>query len=806
MEWRYRSYRSLDEQENSQWKPVTIPRNHVAREFQGFIEYETSFDVQAAGKELGIYLGEIGDADKVYINDVLIGQTGDFPPNYSYNMDVDRHYFIPATVLKPGSENKLKVIAYSKYFVNKGLDTDRVIISENSILHHKKYSKEILDNFSKIIIPLLCLILAVISLPPFAPKALWGEQMIIFLMGISSFVFGVCRGRIGFHFFDMLLTYKATIISSIITIWLIAVSSIGIRTKKQKIWTGILSLVASGLIFALLIQNNLIVAGAVAKAWFHIAPFFLFAGIVFVFKDRSKNVPLKVGLVILFFADLNDVLHDLKIISSISLLQAGLGSFVLLLIMNQINRLRKSWESFFKKEFELEADARLGRQAIQLAHDIRSPLEALKSAKDEIAKLPEMERASINLAIGRIEEIAYNLLLMRKNSNKNQGKGHTHVKSTLWQIVQEKKLQYRNQTKLAFNFTSDKESFGSFSGMETETFKRIISNLLDNAAEAVGFGGEIEVKLMTHGQTFKIEVIDSGPLIPLHDLQKIFEKGFTTKGKGNGLGLYHAKKEIEAIKGTISFTQKDKTVVEILLPLGERPTSFAAMIDLTNINRVIILDDDESIHQVWKKKFKNHKVELEHFYKALNLLSVYKDIPEDCLLLSDFELLGEELNGIDCINQLNSARNSILVTARADEPQIAKNCEQFGIKILPKSMAHEIEVKVPDLAKSAVLIDDDIYTQMTWKLAARKADVSLTSFCSVEEFIQASSSFRKDDPIYIDSNLGPDLKGEVLSEEIFKMGFTNLYVATGYLSQDVVKPSWIKDVLGKRPPFECSKN
>src|SRR5690606_31055693 len=194
--------------------------------------------------------------------------------------------------------------------------------------------------------------------------------------------------------------------------------------------------------------------------------------------------------------------------------------------------------------------ARLGRQALQLAHDIRSPLEALKSAKDEIARLPELERTSVNLAIGRIEEIAYKLLVMRKRVGSNSIR-QTHVKSTLGQIIQEKKMQYRNYPGLTINFSSDQSSFSVFSGLTSETFKRIISNLLDNAVEAVNFNGEVELKLNSSNQSFIIEILDSGPIIPSDLLRKIFEKGFTTKKEGNGLGLYHAKKEIEEAQGTI---------------------------------------------------------------------------------------------------------------------------------------------------------------------------------------------------------------------------------------------------------------
>jgi signal transduction histidine kinase/FixJ family two-component response regulator len=451
---------------------------------------------------------------------------------------------------------------------------------------------------------------------------------------------------------------------------------------------------------------------------------------------------------------------------------------------------------------KLKKDSTIAEISSQVAHDIRSPLEALKSAKDEIAKLPELERNSINLAIGRIEEIAYNLLVMRKRV-KRLVATHTHVKSTLNQIIQEKRMQYRGHPELVINLSSGDQAFSVFTSMEPETFKRVISNLLANASEAIGFNGSVEIDLQVIGRQFIVRVMDVGPKLTPHQFCRIFEKGFTSKSGGNGLGLYNAKKEIEAAGGNIDFTQEEQTNVTVTLPLSETPGYFATVLDISKVKKVIILDDDESIHQVWKKRFKNTGIELEHFYKAFNLLDVFKEISEDTIFLSDFELLGEELNGVDCINKLHAVQRSILVTARADEPQIIRLCEQYGIKLLPKSMANEVKIMnhFSD-PKTVVLIDDDNLTHLSWKLASKNTEVNLKTYYSVKEFLENSYSLERRTPIYIDLELGPDLRGDVLSEDIFKQGFTELYITTGYDPDDIGKPQWIKDILVKKPPFQ----
>lgn len=216
----------------------------LPREFQGYIEYKSTFQTSNEEKDIALYLGKIGDADKVYVNNILVGQTGDFPPNFQYGMDIERSYIVPFTILHKKNLNKITVRVYSKYFVNKGMKIENVRLGDIATLNHIKYTNEIKDNIARVVVPLLCLILAAMSFPFFAPKALWCEQAIICLLGLSSFVLGLCRGRICFHYFDMLITYKATIISSVTTLWLISYHSIGINSKNKKVAMFCLSVIA----------------------------------------------------------------------------------------------------------------------------------------------------------------------------------------------------------------------------------------------------------------------------------------------------------------------------------------------------------------------------------------------------------------------------------------------------------------------------------------------------------------------------------------------------------------------------------
>ena len=104
-----------------------------------------------------------------------------------------------------------------------------------------------------------------------------------------------------------------------------------------------------------------------------------------------------------------------------------------------------------------------------------------------------------------------------------------------------------------------------------------------------------------------------------------------------------------------------------------------------------------------------------------------------------------------------------------------------------------------DQLRKVVLIDDDELLHMSWMRYCKKNSIGLSAYSSIENFINNSHGYPKDTSIYIDSNLGDGIKGEIESEEIFKLGFSNLYMATGYEKDSIQKPAWIKEIYSKSP-------
>jgi signal transduction histidine kinase len=80
---------------------------------------------------------------------------------------------------------------------------------------------------------------------------------------------------------------------------------------------------------------------------------------------------------------------------------------------------------------------------------------------------------------------------------------------------------------------------------------QVWTNLIDNAADAMGGSGALTLRTRRDGDFAIVEVADDGPGIPDEVRGRIFDAFFTTKqaGSGSGLGLDNARRIIEQRHG-----------------------------------------------------------------------------------------------------------------------------------------------------------------------------------------------------------------------------------------------------------------
>jgi len=137
----------------------------------------------------------------------------------------------------------------------------------------------------------------------------------------------------------------------------------------------------------------------------------------------------------------------------------------------------------------------------------------------------------------------------------------------------EKKARSRN-----VEISTDLDRTLPRSNASPSELQQVLSNLLNNALDACGPQGRIEVSSRLEDGEIVLEVRDNGQGIPAEILSRVFDPFFTTKpvGKGTGLGLsicYGIVKKLGGVIGVKSVAGV-LTTFRIRLPLqgpGESP-------------------------------------------------------------------------------------------------------------------------------------------------------------------------------------------------------------------------------------------
>lgn len=375
-----------------------------------------------------------------------------------------------------------------------------------------------------------------------------------------------------------------------------------------------------------------------------------------------------------------------------------------------------NFQSEHERRNQADKRAALYDFARGIAHDIRGPLSALDMEIDSLSKIPEVPegtRVSIKNIITRIHDTANELVRRTEIQPSTGSQCATVVESTstallsslIESIVSEKRTQYRSRPGVEIQFHTV-GSYGLFANIQPKAFTRAISNVIDNSVEAIEHKGQVIVTAQAEGEEIVISVRDNGKGFSADILPKLGQKDQTFgKETGTGLGLYQARSSVESWQGSLKISSASKgSLVEMHIPRVVPPEWFVPAIELGEESTVIILDDDPSMHHSWKQKFAAVSP------KELTIL--YFSIPEEILefhrsggttgqtlYLVDYELKGYETTGLDIIENLGIAEQSILVTSRYEETPILERCCQLGVKLIPKVLTRLVPIGFKALEK-----------------------------------------------------------------------------------------------------------
>ncbi|HBA60378.1 MAG TPA: hypothetical protein DCZ92_06105 [Elusimicrobia bacterium] len=305
----------------------------------------------------------------------------------------------------------------------------------------------------------------------------------------------------------------------------------------------------------------------------------------------------------------------------------------------------------------------------QVAHDIRSPLAALDTALKDLEALPAEKRDLVRGAVGRIGEIARDLLENYKkpgvkNMPAEKPESRQDLKVLIEPVLAEKRAQYAAKPEIALEFIAAENVWAIVQPAE---LRRIISNLVNNAVEAFEKGGKVAVELSKLDGRVLLKVSDDGKGIPPEILAKLGQKGETHgKAGGTGLGLYHARTTVETWGGSLKINSKpgEGTLITIALPLAADSSPAAA----PSGRQAILLDDDMLVHMNWKMAAKAAGVEFKAYKTPPEFYAAIEALPKDTPIYIDSEL-GDGLKGEDIAKDLHAKGFTALTMATGHAPE-----------------------------------------------------------------------------------------------------------------------------------------
>lgn len=465
------------------------------------------------------------------------------------------------------------------------------------------------------------------------------------------------------------------------------------------------------------------------------------------------------------------------------------------------------------QSMEIESFA---KKAMQVAHDIRSPASAIMMLTKDNSGLPEDQRIALRNASVRVQDIANNLLSEYSHSENGSTKKTTLLSTTIMSVVSEKRLQF-NSDKIEFEIQIDKDCYFSSCKSNIVNLKRSLSNILNNSIESIPANkkGKIIVKLKSTTDKIAIIIQDNGIGIEEHTIKKLnsTQEVTSSKRQGYGLGIKQVLEFIKNENAQIEFSsnQVDGTQVTLELNRAKTPCWFPEKIYLNNDTHIIILDDDNAIHAAWDIKlshikFKFSSIKVDHFSQADTCINYIKMLTEreksKILLLTDYELMNQKINGLDVV-KLTGVKKSIIVTSYFENEQLIGKAILQNSKILPKTIAADIELaqKEPitpcNIISKAILVDDqeslnDIITFIA-KSKSKKIQTYSNPYCLWENL----HNYTIDTKIFLDYNLDLPITGIDIANQLYENGYINLFLATGDETLDVSIPNYLVKITEK---------
>ncbi|MGH7093685.1 MAG: ATP-binding protein, partial [Stellaceae bacterium] len=198
----------------------------------------------------------------------------------------------------------------------------------------------------------------------------------------------------------------------------------------------------------------------------------------------------------------------------------------------------------------------LGQLTATVAHELRNPLSAIRNTLFSVKELANNSGLKLDRPIGRMErsiERCNRIIgdLLEYARTRELRRSTVDIESWLKEVLAEQTVP------AAISLDEDFRTPGAAVSIDGERIRRVVINLIDNAAQALSEmppdGGERRITVHTGmvEDAVELTIEDTGPGILPEHRARIFEPLFSTKNFGTGLGLATVKQIVGQHGGTI---------------------------------------------------------------------------------------------------------------------------------------------------------------------------------------------------------------------------------------------------------------
>lgn len=236
-------------------------------------------------------------------------------------------------------------------------------------------------------------------------------------------------------------------------------------------------------------------------------------------------------------------------------------------LQRKLEEYSKSLEDLVKRRTaqlkDAERLAAIGATAGMVGHDIRNPLQAIISdvylAKTDLASMPEDgQKENVKESLDSIEEnVEYINKIVQDLQDYTRPITPFAQLTDIKEIIQEVLSKNGVPNNIEASFKIGKNAGELI--VDPVLLKRVLTNLVNNAVQAMPEGGKLEINAFRDARNNNIimTVQDTGVGISEEIKPKLFTPLFTTKAKGQGFGLAAVKRITDALGGKVSFESEE---------------------------------------------------------------------------------------------------------------------------------------------------------------------------------------------------------------------------------------------------------